>query len=113
MRSLRPVEVVRGLGGDLAARGRKPGEFQPDLIRRNDVFQEFGSIPVANEMGEWVRGVVFADRHRAYARKVEVRQSGFLGPGIECRLDLRKVPLRFDLRGNVEASVAQAGHNIF
>src|SRR6266436_3378601 len=56
------------------------------------------------------RGVIFADRHRADTGQMRIRQSGLLSPGIELRLHLGEIALRFDFGRYVEAGVAQAGH---
>ena len=43
---------------------------------------------------------------------MDVRQAGFLRPGVELILDELEVALRFDLLRNIEPGVAQAGDDI-
>src|SRR5262249_11499894 len=42
------------------------------------------------------RRVILADRHRADARELHIRQPGLLGPNVELRLHLGEVALGFD-----------------
>src|SRR5262245_43234155 len=71
----------------------------------------FGCGCAANGMPS-LRLIVLTDRHGADARQIYVRQARLACPGIELRLHLGEIAFGFDLLGDVETGVAQAGDHV-
>src|SRR5262249_44810020 len=59
-----------------------------------------------------LRLIILADRKGTDARKMGVGQCCLLRPGVERRLHLGEVALRFHLLRDIDAGIAQARHHV-